>query len=319
MAFQRGTSTSVEDLLSELFTFASANGWTIDIPVGSGEAAFHRSTVYIQMTYTSSAITPYQSLAFGGSPFPAIGDHPRTAHGQGNLPQINNIPGPHAQYFFFEGNTYLHVVLEYQSGFYRHFSFGILEKIGTWTGGEYMMPHYHDQNAIRIDNILATGSTAGHNPPFDGGHSAANSRGGSIHARGLRGQSSDERWLLNGFSSGISVDNDQFARRLWTGTVRGGYTGPLQDIGRNALNELTLFHRILCLYIDTSIAPATMIALGYAPNMFTCALTGLTPGQTLEKGGDTYYIFPLVRKLPPTNDDTEASKFLGLAYKLNTL
>ena len=59
MAFTSGTASSLNDLLTQIFSFAVTNGWTQDqLDTGAGKAALSKNSVFISMRWDPS--TPLQ-------------------------------------------------------------------------------------------------------------------------------------------------------------------------------------------------------------------------------------------------------------------
>lgn len=152
MAYQTGTASSQEDLMNVLQTFAAANGWTVDIMSTTNDwMALNNGSVFVQFRWdNSTGIAMFQSTAFSGTGI-APGNHTgddgcgfldasapyNSTVSSGRRITVGN--GPYTAYHFFTDGTtkYIHVVLEYSPGLYRHFSFGTINKVGTWTGGQY--------------------------------------------------------------------------------------------------------------------------------------------------------------------------------------
>lgn len=71
MAYQQGTASSISDLVSKLFTFLTANGWTQDVlDTTNGEAAIHRNNIYISFRWATSSpehLAIYQALGYVGT------------------------------------------------------------------------------------------------------------------------------------------------------------------------------------------------------------------------------------------------------------
>lgn len=330
MAFQTGSFTSLFNLFSTLNTFLTANGWTADdTPQASpARAAWHKNTspedVFVQVQYPNANVfTLYGSRGFGGSPADPDSHPGSTYAGSGNTMTVNfdELESPlfqNANYWFFERDAdpaYIHVVLEYFPGYFRHFGWGQLQKVGTWTGGMYVQGHYWEQSTTHID-VAASQS---HRPPWD---AVANGdvRGGHIHAEGLVGMTTSplQKWLMNGALS-TGNDGDGVAKKSWIGGNRGGYQNNLHNIGQAQLNGYQPLHEIPIWYNDNAAAPDQMQLIGYAPDVRTVNMQDLDAAEVLAIGSpiENWYVFPLVRKTLVVTDDTESSTYMGLAYLRN--
>ncbi len=160
MAFLTGTSTSIENLMQQLSTFLQLHGWTQDYAVTGdpGTIAFSKNQSFVSMQYSETAVASggigamalYQARANDTvdtlEPWLSTDDSgagvASTITSQlANGLCVNNFAGPHTNFFFFENNanpSYIHVVVEVDAGRYRHFGFGEIDKVGDWTGGEYI-------------------------------------------------------------------------------------------------------------------------------------------------------------------------------------
>lgn len=159
MAYTTGVSGSVADLLSAVRAFAVSNAGFTDH--GSGWTYTTYSTfqlskngVYYTFQYTASELNINTSTALGNS-----GAHtglPGAAAAAFARPRP--IQGPHVGYWLFNGGyagtgPCVHVVVEVVNGVFIHFSFGELEKQGSYTGGQYVTgSHQHPSSVFAVDN-----------------------------------------------------------------------------------------------------------------------------------------------------------------------
>jgi hypothetical protein len=228
MAYATGVPTSPINLLQQLVTFLSANGWTSDksASVGSGwEAHLHKGGMYAHLRAAvgegpwvsqadagGTALLLYLSDGFNNSaawnlqptvaPF-ASGTTDRVGVG------MNLSAGPFSNYYFFtdSGNDNVVVVVEKTPGLYVHLAWGLsLNKNGTWTGGMYF-----------------TGSSSGY---YAGYRSFGPNNPGFTSSSPCPGSHQD----LNGFAAGfVLCDVDTFTGK-WIGISdttlgAGGFTG----------------------------------------------------------------------------------------------
>lgn len=328
MAYQTGTATSQQDFLDKVLTFLAANGWTTDDwDTTNKEAATHISTVYVSFrwdaTATTGGISIHHALGYTGGNTP--GNHPNDSGNgqktgtpitsQRRLDRIGNGPFP-AYYAFTDGASYAHVVLEYASGLYRHMSFGKLEKIGDWTGGEYASGHVWDTNTANIDNPRATS----HHLPLDAAQNQQYLIGCTVHAEGLPSQpGSPGRWLVVwAGETGMTNDGDGNARGYAIGGVRDGFLqNALGPYAANPNNGYVPLIPIQCWYRQDFVTPDGWRLLGYAPDVRIVNIKHMEAGQEFTVGSDTWKVFPFVRK-QYFQDNTEESWNGGLAYRKTT-
>lgn len=326
MAYQTGTASSQQDLLDKLQTFAAANGWTVDNwDTGNKKLSMHKSTVYVHFRWDSVASTGsiglYHSLGFvaaGTNPWQHTDDSGSgytTATGavtsQRRIDRIGD--GPFTTYYFFEDDTYIHMVLEYAPGLYRHCYFGIMTKLGTWTGGEYMG-----------GTIWYMGSGVGDFPqdtrhalPFGAGHTQNSTDNMTIHAEGMPGEpSASTKWGVSW--GGTIAGNDRAAvgrLNMFGGLRDGPLTNAFAWIPANPNNGyIPLVPIPIYLRDDAGLSPEKWHLLGYAPDVRVCNIRHLEPAEEKTIGSDTWTFFPWVRKRYEL-DDAEESWYGGIALK----
>ena len=201
MAYQTGSATDLEDLVSDLFTFltGATAAWTQDeLDTTNNYGTIHKNNVYVSFRWDDSPgnyLAVYQSLGWTASTLPHNQDDDS---GQGDTTTpigsgrgCNMLgAGPYTAYYFFASDSapfYCHVVVEPSSGRYRHFGFGELDKEGDWTGGEYCYAHYWDQSSIQVDLTTSTLHSFGMD-----GNSQTTANNATIHAEGLPDQGASE-------------------------------------------------------------------------------------------------------------------------------
>lgn len=329
MAYQTGTASSQEDLMNVLQTFAAANGWTVDIMSTTNDwMALNNGSVFVQFRWdNSTGIAMFQSTAFSGTGV-APGNHTgddgcglldasapyNAAVSSGRRITVGN--GPYTAYHFFTDGTtkYIHVVLEYSPGLYRHFSFGTINKVGTWTGGQYAAAMSIGANPGLVSssthNILWSGCNSG-TTTTDANNSS------SVRVEGMPNQTGSMRWMLLTLQT-ANLGNDR------AGNARiacpGGFVGCNPWLTRYGFFRASLLNGFLPLikipifWRDTAPAPDTYMLLGFVPDVFHIQMANLAPGQEFTIGGDTYMVFPIIRK-QNTSTSVEESKNAGVVYR----
>ena len=323
MSYQTGSATSLNNLLTTLFTFASANGWTVDRAVTSTDGYMHRDNIYIGLEYASGELSIYQARGYlATSPETTAGDHTNSVHSSGVDRQIvNELSGSFDAYHFFESDTYIHVVVEVGTGLFRHFGFGQLSKIGSWTGGEYTYAHYWAQTAANITNV----ADSSHKLPFDSGGVGINRSYGGF---ALYGTKSSGAALPGGGSSSPITKWYRSGQSVTDGDgVTAGYLtiGGWRDTGyqhfivrgSSDLNGFTPMAPIPVFITDLSTAPDIDYLMGYMPDVRLVNIGDLTIGGDITIGSDTWLPFPIGRRglEGQTSPVAEYTRNWGYIYK----
>lgn len=326
MAYETGTASGPGGLLVKLFDFAAANGWTIDEDVVTGvedpaNGALHKNNVYVSFRWFTNALKLYQARGFTASTTP--GSHPNSAYNDSVTSQstgslVNAIAGPYTAYHFFEGDNYLHIVINIDGERYRHFGFGEMVKIGDWSGGEYSYAHYWDQGTTDIDNK----DTADHRTGFDGNTAGNRIRPSSImygktnSSEVLPGGYTGTKWYIGGetITSGTDPDGDQWGTMITHG-VRGGINAHLLSIGVSQLNGFVALCHIAYMIRDYNSSPDRCYLMGHRPDTRGCNMKALSAGVEYTVGSEVWIPFPLTRIGGGNNGTAEASGNLGVAYK----
>ncbi len=314
MAYQTGSSTtSIVDLLNTLFTFATANGWTQNqapAAVSPFHGGINRGTTYVQFAdgADSTNMSMFISTGWDAS---AAGNQPGDS---GAEMRVTQIDGPHENYWFFEQDTYIHVVVEYDAGLFRHFGFGQINKVGTWTGGDYAYGHEWSQGS-NSDDI----GSAFHYTAFDGTGPVNTSRSWTMRVSGAdiadyASESPTRVWGFGGDTNDSRNDNN------------GVPSIPLRSTGRSRFHQeafysipesqLNAFKPLIPIPIYTTIGatPDIYRLVGFVPDMRWINMTGIDPAEEISVGGNTWTCFPVTRK-KRDQDNTEESANLGIAYR----
>lgn len=322
MSFQTGTSTDPEDLISDLFTFLTGTpGWTqnyldttndrasIKSPTGNVNYSFEWNTDTIYMGMHTGLASPLGSVAITAE----VGRDFSTLT---SLRQVNEIPGPHTGYWFFEDADYCHVVLEFASGRFRHFGFGKMPFItGAITGGDYQYGAYWSQTTTAIDNPF--NNTHAH--PLGGSNvTSPNQRQVAMYiaAGELPEFNAASKWFYHNLANGTDPDGDPQGG-LQTHGWSGGMMGHFMSTPNSQLNGFKPLMPIPCFSWQDDTAPDTTRLLGYFPDVRAINMDGVTTGAELSIGGDIWIPFPIVRQLyvADTGFNEEQSYNFGLAYK----
>jgi hypothetical protein len=317
MAFETGTATGVNDLLTKLSTFLAAAGWTInrDEVEGSGRWLSVQKGSDLFLNFLSDPATtgttnpgPWIHLRgatgyAGGSAFTA---QPGV---QPNHASINKMTGAFTAYWFFEGDDYIHVVVEVEAGRFRHLQGGTLEKTCTFTGGTYCMgtaPNYSTttpSNPAGLSNVYPWGTTTSSTVPRnyiradagDGVQWHSNYQSDTYRHGGM--------WRETNSQSGSEPYRVAFLGRLLNATP-------------SAVNGLPVLQRPRALIRKTN---TLHVILGAAKDVRLCALNNHDAKAVLTIGADEWILFPWTLRSSTVGDlTTDKSGYYGLAYRKNT-
>lgn len=324
MAYQQSTATSIADLFSQLSSFAQANGWTEDHS-DTDRLFLTKGTVSVAFRWASASPTLaaiYHHLSFIDSST-APGNHTDDS-GNGAIGSTNaaldddrHVPLNDAgmRYWFFEDDTYIHVVVEVNGSGgkdYRHFGFGIIDKLGTWTGGEYCYGQKDDPVSTTLTDANASvllDGLASETPTTIRRHCA------TVHAESLPGQTVGGKWGIawNGSIADTGTDRGGTARE----NLRGGYrAGPAaRTFGRYGGapgNGLVPAYPI-SLWYQNRANTAQIYPLGYLPDVRGFMIKDFAEEQEITIGSDVWVIFPSRHK--SIVSATHSSGYQGIAYK----
>lgn len=336
--YANGTATGVVNLLELLAGFLEdgANGYTRDSLAvdGSGKRYHaHKGSVYVNfrayvnetpdspdynILNSGSFNTNVYSLAFnvgtanGASPWYAQTGTPQQHSTAKYITSgLNKISGSSLNYHFFSQNSgaTITVVVEYETGQYQFFSFGLLQKIGTYTGGVYFTgSNVGIANSGVFGGFLDMQAVGFFEIPY--GVNASGGRGAvTVDVDGENG------WH-GGYGGNITTAGN-FARHIGEHDPNAFMSG--HYIQPNTLNSLHVF-RPLILTVDRSTTyPIPRSIIGIVPGVYNCMLNNLAPGQQVTLGSDDFRVFPYGRKassdIQPGGGPSGHSGVLGFAVK----
>ena len=331
MAFQTGTSTSIENLLTQLSTFLQANGWTEEffntITSDIGSIGFSKNSIFVSFQYTEATeggtMAIYQATAADPSPttepWTATGD---SGNGAASVVPTalnasrccNNFAGPHTAFFFFENDAspaYVHVVVEVDAGRYRHFGFGEIDKVGDWVGGEYAYGLFWDQSTSRIDSPRSNF----HAVAMDA-QSFQQTLGGTLRVDGYPGEP-DPATIWANVLGDTTAGNDRAGNPRWR--AFGGWRGSREFSAFHGfpISTASAYKPLVPMpieLVDFVPAPDLVRRIGFQVDVRMVNIANLDPGQVVSIAGEDWYFFPWIRKQFLEND-TEESWNAGVAYR----
>ena len=317
MAYETGTATGVNDLLTKLATFLAAQGWTINRNAveGSGRWLSVQKGSDLFLNFLSDPAT-------SGTTDPGPWIHLRGATGyagasaftaqpgvQPNNSSANRLTGAFTGYWFFEGDDYIHVVIEIEAGRFRHLQGGTLEKSCTFTGGTYCMGTslFYSVNTPSNPDAMANtypwaSVTSSAGRPYNQIRADAG-EGVQWHASGQ-----SETYRHAGMWREINSGADSEPHRV-------GYLRRMLEATPSAVNGLAVLERPRALIRKTT---GLFVNLGAPRDVRLCKITNVEPKATLTLGSDQWILFPWALKSATVNDaTTDKSAFYGLAYRRN--
>ncbi len=319
MSYQTGTATDPEDLLTKLDTFLTGTpGWTSDLFSAANNRAIWSKAgvsakIYVQWDANNIGLGMIQDLASPVDQTPTN----QVGYEFTNDPITNNrycnlVPGPYPSYHFFEDDDYIHVVVEKDSGIYRHFGWGQMLKLGDWTGGMYAYGHFWDQSTASID----IPTHINHHAAFNGQNSNNATRGAGIHAEGLPDQVGASKYLRNTTSTSANDDDGEDISNMFPGGWADGQNVHFMAIGASQLNGFKPLIPIPVYQWHFGSVPDRARLLGYVPDMRHISLLGLNVAQEITVASDTWTVFPITRKGNNGSSFNQEQSFdYGIAYK----
>lgn len=344
MAYQTGTATDLEDLLSKLHTFATGapsstiiGGWTsiyasnpdttnrwfelskaigggcsfsIRYPsgIGTGDTiSVHHATAPATSGTAPGAHTNDSGNGYnvGTGGTSANFDDERCVH------QIGN--GPFPSYHFFGDTTtgdYIHVVVETTTGTYRHFGMGALDKFGdNWVGGSYVYGQMMQSGTTR------TYVDTSHTCLLDGiSTSSRRSHAATIRlTSGLPNQGAIEWGVCNATASAsLLTDTAGNARAQIHGTWRTGWeANAWGNVVGSGSSGIVGGYSVGAYYRDPTLRRAYL--LGYMADVRAVNNRNFEPGVEVTIGADTWIVFPLSIRTEANVDFR--STYGGIMYK----
>lgn len=329
MSYTNQTVSSMADFIDKLQTFLSGTpGWTIDDHTpASGRLALTKSTVRIAMQWDTSnpnslGLYQYEGAVWNGSNSPWAQNNDSGNGGAstseatlalGRRAVITNTP---VQFWCFEDDTYVHVVVQVNSTpRFEHFGFGILDKIGTWTGGEYCYGYRHASSGssaqLNVLNSVLLGNSVESTSAFMP----------TVHIEGVGGTAGTDIWAVcageNQSAAQLGTDRAGNDRTHVIGGSSGGYIGaPLGN--RFVTTKATAFTPMtpVVLYFYDRTDGNLYGPIGSMKDVRFMSCRYYEGGDEFQVGGDTWVVFPTRTKAEVVGAQSAGrSGYAGLAYK----
>ena len=329
MAYQTGTATDSADLLDKLRAFLLANGWTIEawrfrIAQPSWRwLAVSKSGFFFNFAVDLSAVSTrfptnnhirlkWATSYASGSDFQS--QPGGSGNGAGGDVLCGDIVGPYTAYHFFDGvgasGPYAYAAVELGAGEFRHFGVGVLDKVGTYSGGEFSFGTVWSAEGIAISDW----TNQAHQIAFDSSSSA-----GSITqlatATSVRCVESQAGGEVVGYASApvgrnLRCGGWQFHEGTAASTSRGGVGHEFYRAGPTLTVGLAPLIRVQC-FAERGSGLHSMI--GEPPAFRHIRMDALNPGDEITLGTEVWKCFPYVRK--GTTPLIRSSNNVGIAYR----
>ena len=314
MAYETGVSTSEEDLLAKIATFAAARGWTVntggtggDGP--SGQCSFNSDDIWVHVIAVGASdrleFQPSTAYISSGTAYRAHTNTPDSSGSANTFGRVEAIPGPHTAYYLFGNDTsprYIHCVIEVSSGVYSHFHFGTVEKFGTYTGGGY------------CTSLIWSGTANSSRPPFASAGVSGGPAMTSVHAQWFRTDgvlgAASPNWTreFGPMQNATTTNYRSPEKQLWVGGIM-------------PITQRTILAPIFLRKNLTVSAPGRNVNLGRVQDVRLVSMEFHSGGDELIIGSDTWKIFPARAKsvaavgTSMTLFTTTDSGYHGLAFR----
>lgn len=303
MAYQTGSLSSINDLITKMAIFGAAHGFTVNRDYTSSDSyhvvEFTKGGKFWLVAGQISG-TP-QNIYMKLNPTGAIGSNlawSAIVATNSSVVSTNIGAGPYvAHHFFISGNTF-GAVIEYAAGKFMHAVIGYVTKCGTWTGGEF----------IGVNRW--TSSVPMQSDPDSSYHSAIFDGSSSANSGGI-GSGSVIRWDRDGVTPNYLLFRNLGTRALNSamslGRLSGNGLASAANRSPNTVNGRSILFPMQVIAPDDS--NTYFQFLGVIDGMFYVNIRNLSPGDTVDTD---YKVFPLICK----NGSVENSANYGFAYKM---
>lgn len=327
MPYETGTATNLQDLLNKLGTFAGANGWTVHFSgarTGGAGTSGHalilsRGDVQGLLRSNNSAGSPttdpgpYMEGVLWSGAYNAASTESQPNPSAALF--TNWMAGPYVAYHAFTplaatGRHYLHVVVEVQSGTFRHFGIGQLRRFGSYTNGTYA---HGTSMSFNTSPAYINTANSFHGYPFNNIANGTAPGGGVTIRADFDGVS--PRYCTVGSSGTVG--------RVWSGFVQSsnapsGNFGTLALAGPSAFTGRAPLLPLLC-FVQRDTTDQLRHPVGFPEDLRYVSIDNFQPGDTITLGADTWMLFPAVRKGAANTGPVgvQNSWRYGYAYRLN--
>jgi hypothetical protein len=285
-----------------------------ELDLANDEAGWNDgANFFVQADWDNSAdINFYQSTAWDGA-----GTAPGAHTGDsGSSCIVNAIGNGAGTYYAFTndgvGVDFAYFVIEYDTGFFRHFGFYNIEMDGLWAGGEGIFGHRWDQGGT-IDEPNASV----HSVLVDGQTVASSNAAVLRCAADLPNKPASAVWGISHLAATLGNDGDGNGRyRLKGGMRRGPYCQCFAFIDAQPTDAFIPGSIVPIFAVDpTYSSPEHWIPLGQLPLLYVGSMDNFTDKQEIAFGGETWKVFPVINSVWSAGSGLEQSGNGGIWYR----
>jgi len=332
MAYVNETVVSLQDFLEKLSLFAQANGWAEDeYSAVTGRLCLSKSPgvndIFVSFRWDTgdpNNVGIYQALAWGPATDP--GNHADDS-GNGKVTGVNAlldderhvlIADAPQQWWGFEEDHYIHAVIQTNLDRYHHIGFGLLDKVGDWTGGEYCYGFRYQYDFNNSVAVLSGTSMLldGLSKDVLGQQQDMQLYAATLRAEGLPNQDPAGKWAVvmgDHPSTDLGLDRNGEDRIHVVGGFRGGPIA--RAFGRFSADSekgLIPMYPLAEWYWDRT--TGEVYHLGFMKDVRGVNIEYFVAGDEKVIGGETWILFPsLIKSVGGTLLNTSA--FQGIAYR----
>ncbi len=286
MAYNDPTSiATAPDLIDLIVSFAGSNGWTVErnvLDVANRTATLRKPGVsdYVHL-YNTDPTTVRMRISIGYDDELPIASQPNVS----GEAVCTLLAGPYPRAFMFASGDQVWVsVAIARSGEYRHLTFGVVDKMGTFEGGTYVdgsswpgsgwWANFNNNHAPFLS--LGSGTTRGHvrvDIPVDERENFFFSFNASGNTRVV---------------SDAGEDTSALAAAL------------VNRADRNAISGRSVLHTIP-LYVARTGSETFFSPIGVVHDVRYCSIDKFEPEQEITIGSDTWKVFPVAAKRAMTS------------------
>lgn len=310
MAYYTGTATDNADLLAKVRAHAILEGWTCSI-IGS-ENYFEKDSLKVTL-FQNTTGTGLVSLAMDIETT-GVGTYNLGVKAEHLLNMTYEVTynDPIISYHVFintSGTPHIYLAIEIYPSIWRHIQFGIMEKLGTQSGGAFLFSHRQYDRDDWDD----------YNNGFLGVRTNTDNYSISMSCWSYTDEDGDISWAYIDDRTDYITAPVNYRWGLTTGysltfctlTTSNRFLishSPNFGTGETVLAPVDIF----------GIAPsATYKRIGRLPDICLVSCKGLTDGQAVTVGADTWRIFPVrANGYISEHGLTEETGYFGYAYKV---
>jgi len=339
MGFKNETVTGLEDLVTKIDAYLVSRGWTSDeLDTVTGEWGISRDTIFAQARWEKPVVASpsmglYHSLGFI-STATLPGNHTDDS-GNGAISGSNGtialqrrlfVGATPSQYWCFDSNSsphYAHIVVQLDSTTVGHFGFGIIDKVGDWTGGEYCYAERTNPASTSVaiqatSTYLLDGLCQDQTPVVNMEEIAA-----TLHLESFPNQvgGGSGKWGIpmgNQADANFGTDRASVARQRLIGGFRGSMLArAFGDFQSTPTDGLVPMYPIGCWFEDTTnvtVSAPVIMLLGWMQDVRGVSIKDFVIGDSVMVGGDEWFLFPSQKK-GNTGSLTNTTAHQGIAYR----